>query len=269
MQDKAKYKHNKKRNTGFLYSVLIQELTKSILNKDKNKEKIIKQIIKECFSKKCEMKKELDIYKQFENLENLSKNQIQDLLNLSKIEYMKINESILEKEKDRIIREINYKIGTEIYSNFIPNFRLLATLDQIFNNKLSLKNKMMLEHKFIEEIEQDRENITKLPSIDNLTFRTFVEKFNNKYSSLLEEQKNLLYNYILSLEQNNVGFKFYVNEEIFRMKNVITESSSDNKEIKDKLLQKLDEYKTTEISQEMLVNMLKIQELVNSLCRSK
>ena len=53
------------------------------------------------------------------------------------------------------------------------------------------------------------------------------------------------------------------------LKRVFNNRNNDNREIKDKLLQKLDEYKTSEISQEMLVNMLKIQELVNSLCRSK
>ena len=33
----AKFKHNKKRNSAFLYEVLIQELTKSVLSKDQNR----------------------------------------------------------------------------------------------------------------------------------------------------------------------------------------------------------------------------------------
>jgi hypothetical protein len=34
----AKFKHNKKRNSAFLYEVLIQELTKAVLSKDAEKQ---------------------------------------------------------------------------------------------------------------------------------------------------------------------------------------------------------------------------------------
>ena len=38
----TKFKHNKKRNSAFLYEVLIQELTKAVISKDLNlKESII------------------------------------------------------------------------------------------------------------------------------------------------------------------------------------------------------------------------------------
>lgn len=274
MQEKAKYKHNKKRNAGFIYQILIQELTKSILTKNKTREKLVKNTICEIFNQRSQIKKELNIFKQFENLEKFDKESLQRLIDISKIEHMKLDSFLLENEKTKAVHIINKKIGSEIYSNFVPNYKLLATLDQIFSDKLSAKSKLVLEQNFISEIETDNANFTKLPSIDNLTFKTFVEKFNDKYNELLTEQKSLLLNYIYSLEQNNTEFKFYLNEEIGRMRKIIMEASTNegNEEIlsnKDKIIQILDEFKTVEISQEMLTNMLKIQELVHTLCRSK
>ena len=43
----AKFKHNKKRNSAFLYEALVQELTKSIVSKNTEQKKKIVKIIKE------------------------------------------------------------------------------------------------------------------------------------------------------------------------------------------------------------------------------
>jgi hypothetical protein len=55
-------KHNKKRNTAFLYECLVKELTKSIVrNETDNKDQIIK-IVKECFHKGSPLKQDLEVY---------------------------------------------------------------------------------------------------------------------------------------------------------------------------------------------------------------
>ena len=46
-----KLKHNKKRNTAFLYEILMRELTKSILFKNVENKKSLIKIIKEHFRK--------------------------------------------------------------------------------------------------------------------------------------------------------------------------------------------------------------------------
>jgi hypothetical protein len=49
-----RFKHNKKRNTAFLYESLLKEMSKSIVKKDENRKKRILSILKEFFSKaKC------------------------------------------------------------------------------------------------------------------------------------------------------------------------------------------------------------------------
>ena len=56
-------KHNKKRNTAFLYECLIRELTKAIIKEDKIKQTKVKGLLREFFSKGKALGKELDLYK--------------------------------------------------------------------------------------------------------------------------------------------------------------------------------------------------------------
>ena len=58
-----KAKHNKKRNTAFLYEVLIKELTKTIVEKDPERKKVTSAILKEHFRKGTPLGQELILYK--------------------------------------------------------------------------------------------------------------------------------------------------------------------------------------------------------------
>ena len=55
-------KHNKKRNTAFLYECLVKELTKAIVHNDNDLKSKITEVIKENFKKGTILKKDLDIY---------------------------------------------------------------------------------------------------------------------------------------------------------------------------------------------------------------
>ena len=57
-----KLKHNKKRNTAFLYEVLIRNLTKAILDHDDPLKKRIIVVVKEHFKGDSELKKQLNIF---------------------------------------------------------------------------------------------------------------------------------------------------------------------------------------------------------------
>ena len=68
-----KMKHNKKRNTAFLYESLIKELTKAIVRKDNERKKVVIEIIKKYFNKNSLLKEELNIYNNLLNLEGAPK----------------------------------------------------------------------------------------------------------------------------------------------------------------------------------------------------
>ena len=56
-------KHNKKRNTGFLYESLVVEMTNAMIDKDLNKRDAIKEALQEYFKTGTELHKELNLYK--------------------------------------------------------------------------------------------------------------------------------------------------------------------------------------------------------------
>ena len=59
---KNKKKHNKKRNTAFLYEVLVREITKCVLEKDRERQAIALQICKEHFRKGTLLHQERELY---------------------------------------------------------------------------------------------------------------------------------------------------------------------------------------------------------------
>ena len=61
-----RHRHNKKRNTAFLFEAAIRELTKSIVAKDHEKRKKILKILKEHFGKGTLLFKENELYKTLE-----------------------------------------------------------------------------------------------------------------------------------------------------------------------------------------------------------
>ena len=70
---KLKLKHNKKRNTAFLFESLTKELTKAIVNKDEATKQVILSIMKEHFKKGSILAKELDVYKSLYETRGLKK----------------------------------------------------------------------------------------------------------------------------------------------------------------------------------------------------
>ena len=58
----AKTKHNKKRNTAFLYEALVREMTKAVVSQDKKRKNNIIDILKESFSSNKILGQELRLY---------------------------------------------------------------------------------------------------------------------------------------------------------------------------------------------------------------
>ena len=57
-------KHNKKRNTAFIYETLTRELTKAIVDKNSDRKETVLAIIKEGFSGDSTLAKELSLLDQ-------------------------------------------------------------------------------------------------------------------------------------------------------------------------------------------------------------
>jgi len=264
--------HNKKRNTAFLYEVLLREGTKAALEKNITRAKEIKSIIVEYFSQKTELYKELELYSSLKDNtveEELAESFLKEVEN----RYFRLNPTKIFNEQSRLINKINKSLGQNVFNNFVPNYKDLATISLVFNPKTKVKDKILLEKVILEKIKivNDKKEQKNLQPVDNFLLKTFTKKFNEKYSGLLSEQKELLTNYINSFSNNMIEFKVYLNEELDRLKKAVSESM-DSEDIKKdpsmkektlKTLNFLNNFKDVkDISQDMLEKILKIQQFV-------
>ena len=166
---------------------------------------------------------------------------------------------------------MNKILSKRVYSNFVPNFKSLATIYQIFNEETPIKKRILMEESLLStltnKISAAKEN---LKPIDNIVYNTFVDKFNQEYiGKLLSEQKVLLNKYITSFVDNGIELKVYLNEEIGRLKKE-TKSLLNDKDVSsdsemktkiEKVSKMLNGFKGQHINEGVLKQIIKIQEL--------
>lgn len=268
-----KYKHNKKRNTAFLFETLIRELTKSVIDSNNNRKKAILSIVKEHFAKNTILSKELELYKSLYKNDSLAEGFAEKLIKEVKEEHGNLNSKKIFEAQSKLIRKINTTLTNKVFGNFVPNYKNLATIQQIFNSKsLNPRSRVLLEQDYIKILTaKDPLNEVKLKPVDKLTFKTFINKFNDRYSSdLLFEQKTLLKHYVTSFTDQGMELKIFLNEEIGRLKEklnkviMLEEVQNDQNTLNKtkKVLNIVEEFRNREIDNKMIEIVLKIQELV-------
>jgi hypothetical protein len=267
----AKFKHNKKRNSAFIYEALIQELTRAVLDKNIQKQHEIKTIIKESFNRNTESYKELKLYKAITETNGISGQVAERVLNEVKLRHQNIDKDKLLQEQNIILKKIKKNFESDVFSNFVPNYKNLASISQIFNQKITVKSKVLLEKNIVDTMTVDNQKEAELKPIDNLVFKSFTKRFNEEYGDkLLQEQKELLTRYITSFDNNGIELKVYLEEEIGRLKEAV-KKSFDTEEIQqdqtmqtnaNKVLEMLESYKVRKPDQQMIQEISKIQSLV-------
>lgn len=268
-----KIKHNKKRNTAFLYEVLTKEVAKAIVAKDIEKKRSLLSLMKEFFSKGKVLRQELELYKLLGESHGADIYFAERLIQEAKKEYISLDKEKIFEAQSNIIKMINENFGTKIYSNFVPNYRNLATISQIFGAEIGVKHKVLLERAIIQGIVSKPEEVVEsksMPHVDDLVYRKVVESFNAKYSEQLDEnQKELIGKYVTLFADNSIEFKVYLNEELHRLKEEVKKMSdaediSGDKDMQQKVAlvsEKMESFKGQPIDDKMIQQVLKIQAL--------
>ena len=218
-----KPRHNKIRNTGLLYEFLLRQITVDVLNKDDNSKAVA--IVKYRFNERTEIGKELALYniivnKKFDN-DKKADYFINEVIN----ERQKLNNSVLKREKYNLIKEIQACYNLQNFlSSKVPNYKIYASAYKLFEfvNSLSPEEKTESYFNLVEHITTKDNNIklsetvVDLPDDEDLrilTYKTLLEKFNQKYLHLNKQQKNLLKAYINNVSNTNF-LKEYIEKEI-------------------------------------------------------
>ena len=269
-----KLKHNKKRNTAFLYESLVAELTKAGVKNDAERKRVLTYILKEHFSRGTVLTTELELYKSLKDTHHLDPYTAERLISETKTAYNSLDKEDIFEKQSALIESINKVVGKGTFSNFVPNYKTLASISQIFNQALTPKEKVLLERSLMGRLTSKptaHRAKEKMVHIDNLVYKRVVETFNQKYDGqLLEEQRELLNKYILSLDNSFLELRVHLNEEMTRIKEqlVILQESEEFKqdqEMNKKLINArklIENFQTKKVDAAMIEKLLRFQGLI-------
>jgi hypothetical protein len=241
-------KHSKFRNTGFLFELLVRQVTSDILN---NRKGIAEGLLKKYFNSKTELSTELKLYQFIVSERYNSENRAERFVDAVVESRAKLDEKKILKEKYNLIKEIkdNYSIEDFLRSQ-IPNYKVLASVYKIFEYKTNTEQNYdpkdfvntkytLVEHligktpttKALAEstIQTDLRKEDK--EIQLLSYKMLVDSFNQKYSNLNDKQKGLLKEYINSFT-NSDTLKVHFTTEV---KSLIKEFKLIGNKISDKV----------------------------------
>ena len=237
-----KIKHSKFKNTGFLFELLVRQITAEVMSSSKS---VAEKLLKEHFNSKQELSKELKLYQYLINEKYNSESKAEQFINTILEARKKIDEKKLTKEKYNLIKEIKetYNLD-EFIKSPISNYKTLASIYKIFETVItdtqyeptdivsarftiaeniinsSIQNKdIKLKDAVLEEYRKQDDDLRAV------SYKLLVESFNNKYSNLTNDQKGLLREYINNI--NNTGkLSEYVSNEVTKLVDGLKEVGS-------------------------------------------
>ena len=232
-----KLKHSKIKNTGILFELLTRQITADVLN-GKNSKAV--NILKKYFNDKTQLGKEKQLYEILiaENYGSEEKaNRLVDAVVQSR---QKLVNSSLRREKYNLIKEIkdNFINVEDFFRARIPNYKLHASIYKLFlsesaeetfdpteqiDNRYTVVNHLVREGIAPKKVSKTTVSNYKKQEKDLrlLAYEILVERFNKKYKSLNEEQKNLLREYINNITNTN-SLKEFIENETIKLRGILS-----------------------------------------------
>lgn len=277
-------KHSKYKNTGIIFELLVRQITSDTLSGSNSK---ASNILKKYFVK-TELGKEYKLYETLTKHQNISEGKA-DIVLSAIIETSKsLNRGALKRQKYNLIKEISncYNLE-EFFKTKLPTYRAHAALytlleiytsdqlsnpNQIIDNKVAILEYMTSNSIKAEKVEADL--IQEFKSYDKdlriLTYRVLLEKFNDKYGTLNDDQREILKEFINSVD-NTSRLKEYYNNKVAYLKEELINLLPN---IKNKTVQiKVNEVsnilsplpKISNVGDDNLINLLQYCELLQEL----
>jgi len=192
------------------------------------------RLFKEFFSKNTEMGKEYELYSILLEKKYKNDSHANSLIEAVVKSRRKLSNRRLANEKFNLIKSIkeNYDIK-EFFNTRIPNFKIMASIYKLFGSETGkedfgpvqrtdsvititeyiIQNKVSSKNKINEFSEHDED-------LRLLSYQLLVDKFNEKYKSLNENQKNLLKQYINNVSNTN-SLKEFIDNEVAKIKKAL------------------------------------------------
>ena len=106
--------------------------------------------MREFFTKGKVLAQELDLYKSLLESKELNQDFSRRLMVETKKDFDAIDRKEVFNEQTALINKINKALGNHVFSNFVPNYKDIATIGLYFqNSNLNAKKRIMLEDKVV------------------------------------------------------------------------------------------------------------------------
>lgn len=225
-------KHNKIKNTAILYELLSRQITVDVLNDTKDSPAV--KIFKEFFNKNTELGKEYELYRIITEKKYSQESHAVKLLEAVVTSRQRLSNRRLNNEKYNLIKTIkeNYNVK-DFFNTRLPNFKVFASIYRVFgisenpnpiettDSTITLVEHITSKPKNDKSKSKVMENLSEQDKdLRLLTYQLLVDKFNSKYKSLNESQKDLLKEYINNLSNTN-SLNEFVNSEIVKIKSTL------------------------------------------------
>lgn len=277
----AQIKHNKFRNTGILFELLVRKITAdTISNQDSKAVNLIKK-----FFVNSELAKENKIYQTISKAHNLSEAKAEIVIS-SVLEINKtLDKNKLAKEKYNLIKEIknnfdlddffkaklpNYKLLSSTYTLLEANSSPVKNLETIINSKLNIMENITLSLPSNELSPM----IIEFQGLDKgtraLVYKIMLEKFNTKFDNLSSEQKKVLKEYIINIT-DTTKLKSFIDSSFTNLKESLIKSlpKIEDPTIKIKINEVINlidpVLSSKKLKDEHIVSLLQYQELYSEL----
>ena len=277
-----KIKHSKYKNTGILFELLVRQITADTL---KGGDSPAIDILKSYFVN-TELGREYKLYESIMKSKVITESRANALVSTVLDSSKKFNRTVLKKQKYNLINEIKKHYNLEsFFGSKIKNYKEIASvytliesynnkkvtdLQQITNNKVTLLEFLTKQpvQKPVDPIMEEFSGYDK--DLRQLTYRVLLEKFNDKYDSLSIEQKEILKEFIYSVDSTPSLRDFY-NDKVSILQEILDSESNNIKDTATKikitevakLLTKLG--KNDKVDSDNLVDLLQYYELVKEI----
>lgn len=242
-----KIKHSKYRNTGLIFELLVKQIAADTLDGSNSK---AVAILKKHFTGQSSLVREFKLYQLITKGVGINQSKAEAILSTITEVSRKIDRKVLKKQKYELIADIkeSYNIDN-FFSIPVRDYKPLAALYCLLeaqNNEHLVDPQYLVDNKttLLEHLTSEKQNkeevkdtlIEEYSKYDKdlklLTFKILLEKFNNNYKDLLPEQKNILKEFITSVN-STTRLRTLYNDEVSK---ILAEVKSLEKKVTDSVV---------------------------------
>lgn len=233
-----KLKHSKFKNTGILFELLIRQITADILDSN---ESAANKLVKKYFAEDTDLGKEQRLYQVLLEETTNTEGSAHKLVDAVVDEHKKLDKKVLSRLRYELVKEMKdvYPID-DFFRSKIRNYKTYASIYKLFEGSKSdvfCDPREIVESKstIVNGLCRDKIVNNELGQLENyaqhnedlrlISYKLLVDRFNEKYSELNEDQRLLLKNYINNISNTN-SLREYINEQLPVIKSKIEKLSN-------------------------------------------